>query len=557
MRSMRTRLSFLTALAFAAFSLPSGAASTQKQFTIDMGSLQTTSTATTLNATIWNLSSGNSTIKSLTITAPAGFTIAGAAPLAPITGTIGTSCNNQFPCATVTLNFMSGLNTSGSGPVSGTMALTVNIPSGQTCSQYQWTAAAYAGNSFSQPFTYLGPDQTMHAQPYTTFTTGCALKFSPSPSNTQTNTAIPVGVELVDSSNNQVQTWFMGPVTLTQTAGPSAALSITGPTYSSGVANFSVTGKALGSYTVQAASGTLTPINGAFTIYDGMLNCNPNPPFRFTDNNTNHVSDPSQSGYAAGSRGFWNKDGLACVPILYTFTNTILTDNTVHLAWDTSTQQLPAFTYTMTWKTEDVANPNNPTGNQDSSTYGWPVPKRPYVAWQASDGTVSTANFVPALTCMSPDLPAPYATLAADVGTADSQVSITVSTPQSVPSGYPTATLPTTASTSSSFPIVIGTERMKVIGVTAGPTSGQYTLTVVRGDDGLRSPAPHIAGVYVMSTPLPIDTDPSSSYYQKQVPMCVVEHGWTAAGIDPSNGIAQIRYWTTVFDIGDGFVTIR
>jgi hypothetical protein len=312
----------------------------------------------------------------------------------------------------------------------------------------------------------------------------------------------------------------------------------------------------LGDYVLTATSGSLTATSNKFTIYDGTLNCNPNPPFSFSDPAVT-VTDSTQSGYAEGNRGYWNKDGLACEPILYTFTNTILTDNTVHLAWDTSTQQLPAFTYTMTWKTEDVANPSN---SADSSTYGWPVPKRPYVAWQASDGTVSTANFVPALTCMSTDLPAPYAALDSATPITATQTSFTIDVPPTVPTSYPTATLPPPGDASTTppltpFPVVIGKERMQVVGVTAAG-GGQYTLTVVRGDGGT-TPAPHSSGAYVMSTPLPIDPDPSSPYHDTQVPMCVVNHGWMAAGIDPTNGIPQVRYFTTVYDIGDGFVTIR
>jgi hypothetical protein len=42
-----------------------------------------------------------------------------------------------------------------------------------------------------------------------------------------------------------------------------------------------------------------------------------------------------------------------------------------------------------------------------------------------------------------------------------------------------------------------------------------------------------------------------------QVPMCVVNHGWMAAGPNPVTGIPQVRYFTTVYDIGDGWVKIN
>jgi hypothetical protein len=37
----------------------------------------------------------------------------------------------------------------------------------------------------------------------------------------------------------------------------------------------------------------------------------------------------------------------------------------------------------------------------------------------------------------------------------------------------------------------------------------------------------------------------------------VINHGWMAAGSNPATGIPQVRYFTTVYDIGDGWVTIR
>jgi hypothetical protein len=112
--------------------------------------------------------------------------------------------------------------------------------------------------------------------------------------------------------------------------------------------------------------------------------------------------------------------------------------------------------------------------------------------------------------------------------------------------------LPTTVP----FPIVIGIERMNVTAVTPVST-GIYDLTVVRhhGVPASRAGA-HAPGSLVMSTPLPIDPYQGSANYQQQVNMCVVNHGWMAAGIHPVTGVPQIRYFTTVMDIGDGWVRV-
>ena len=54
------------------------------------------------------------------------------------------------------------------------------------------------------------------------------------------------------------------------------------------------------------------------------------------------------------SAAAYNKDGTTCVPVEYTFTNNILTNNSVDLKWNVATQPGAAFKYTMTWKPEYV-----------------------------------------------------------------------------------------------------------------------------------------------------------------------------------------------------------
>jgi hypothetical protein len=63
-----------------------------------------------------------------------------------------------------------------------------------------------------------------------------------------------------------------------------------------------------------------------------------------------------------------------------------------------------------------------------------------------------------------------------------------------------------------------------------------------------------------MSTPLPIipndaATFPSPYVVKKQANMCIAEHGFSSFAVD-ANGKSQALYFTTVIDIGDGWVRI-
>lgn len=517
-----------------------------------------------MTATFTNPSSNSASFGSLSLTAPSGFTIASATP----------------PSGTATVAAdRSSVSVAGiSVAPNSTFALTINVNLSCSAATGNWGSTVWTGSPVSTGTQVTFDSGSSSIQ--TSVTAGCSFKFLTQPSNAERNTAISpaIVVGLVDASNNVV-TSFTGQVTLSKKSGPGTVSGTLGPTAAvNGQATFNgVQADTPGNYILTATSGALTVDSNLFAIYYGKLYCNPTPPFTFNDPNVT-VTDPNASGYAAGSRGYWNKDGMNCVPILYTFTNTILnndaTKNTVHLAWDTSTQQHPAFTYSMTWQAEDVDNPSKPD-TQGPANYGWPVLRHPYVYWLPTDATVTTipAGAVPALACVSDDLPAPYAMLDADIGT--STTSIVVDVPPIKPTGFPASTLPAPGDSTASpptlapFPIVIDMERMKVTKLAAGPNANQYTLTVVRGD-GSTQPAAHVAfaaanqtaynttgQTYVMSTPLPIDSNPGSPNYNMQVPVCVVNHGWMAAGSNPVTGIPQVRWFTTVFDIGDAWVQVR
>jgi hypothetical protein len=281
---------------------------------------------------------------------------------------------------------------------------------------------------------------------------------------------------------------------------------------------------------------------------------------------------PDQPGYSAGSRGDYNKDGSTCVLVPYTFTNTILTApfDQVHLSWDTTVQPNASFIYTLNWRLRPVET--------TSPLTGWTVAPRPQVAW-LTDGS-GNPIFIPSLACVSPKLPAPYGTLAASIDANATQVTIT-GIKANPASQYAVPQPGAPAIPSLPFPIVIAntvggspstvTERLTAVSIasqspaTTPNYSGTYTITfnVTRGGvtEGMSAPAPHGAGYIAMSSPLPIipndaSTFPAPYVVNTQAHMCVAEHGFNSFTIG-SDGVTRLLYYTTVIDIGDGWVLGR
>jgi hypothetical protein len=254
---------------------------------------------------------------------------------------------------------------------------------------------------------------------------------------------------------------------------------------------------------------------------------------------------PDTPGYGATTRSFFNKDGTTngngCVPVPYSFTNALVPSNSLHTKW--LVQDTAVFTTTA----NSALRPLDPiTPPATTPTTGWTSASRPRVAWVESSPGVPDP--VPGLACLGTNpptnLPGPYGTLSAPIS--DSATTITI---VPVAGGVP---LPT----SGTFPLTIGRERMQAT------FSSTNTYTVARGQGGT-TPAGYTAGAPVMSTPLPIipnvapfNTFASSSPYAtgKHALMCVLEFGVQSGGIDPATGDALVFDFTTVIDIGDGWV---
>jgi len=541
MNGIRKLLLFATAMIVVAVA-PFANAGPTKKWSV-ASSAVTSFGPTSITLTVKNETpNGNSNINSLVIKLPTGIQVdtSQATPLS--SNWVGNLSFTSGSGGSISMSNMSPLKPQASFRITAAVIVTSSIACGQSVPWppgQAWTGSSFSGDTFQELST---PTTTIPANP--------ALAFTPAPSNVAIGDPVTVTITAMSCGGPAPDV----PITVTVKDGSGKAIgTVGGKTGNDGTLTVPIptgAGQIIatsGTYTIEAASlPTYQTISTMVGVFDGVLDCQPQPPFLFGSTS----GDPNQSGYAAGSRGFWNKDGMSCVPLLYSFENYILSGDPaladkVHLSWDLTSGQHPAFTYSVTWNAEDVDNPSNP-GSLGPSNYGFPVPLRVMVAFN----TTGTPNFVPALACLGSALPAPYGNLQQNIGASDTQIRVTVPpsplpTYGNPPVAYPTSTFPA----AGAFPIVIGTERMLVSAISG--TSSPYTLTVTRGN-GATPPAPHNVADYVMSTPLPVD--PGTNV---QVPMCIVNNGWMSAGANPVTGIPQVRWFTTVFDIGDGWVLGR
>jgi hypothetical protein len=597
MKIIKTLVTFGLSVLFAAFAVTSDAAT--KQFSISATSAGNLWTLTYKNGTQGG--GTNSNINSVTFVPPFHVSNVAVQPSLVTSNTVisPASCTTAAGCdpTTISISFINGIPPSGG---TGYVNMNGTVPnSAQSCSSgVTWSAQAFTGNA-------LGGTNFQPVTATTNSTVSCILQFLTQPANAQAGTNItsvansPAGaaVQVQALVGGAVATWFDNK-TITLTPSPAAPIGGNAVPTSSGIASFGSSATpaqaaltlsppdSTGIFTLTASapagSGFLPAVSDSFKIFAGVLNCGADIAPQFI--NPPPGIAPGQPGYAQGMRNQYNKDGVKeeCVPVLYSFTNTILTDDTVHLAWDTASQPNAAFMYQMNWRPRPVV-----------SATGWPVMPRPMVAWLNADGSDAsipgTPKLIPGLACLNGQLPTPYGTLGAQVNPGDATITVTGIKANSTAYGSPPAGAP--AVPALPFPVVIAntvngaqsttTERMTVTGIASmspasvNPTyTGTYTITfnVTRGGDvngGSNANATHAATYRVMSTPLPIIPDdaatfspPGSPYVVKtQAHMCIAEHGFDSFNmvVDPNTGLptAQITWFTTAFDIGDGWVGLR
>jgi hypothetical protein len=498
--------------------------------------------------------SGNSTINSFTITPPAGVTVSLANPASSDPATVTQDPNTGI----ISVNGFTGLKSGTQTPKAITIYVNATVANGVTCgASYQWTAQTWTGNAANGDQFGLVVGSPPTNQGLQTAT--CSLRYVPaaggnplraprdalvntpitSTDNNAAPTNLPVQVEAVTTGGTRVTT-FSGTVTLVATSGPAGSVTGNTAAASNGVAtfpNFSIGTEGIYQFKATSPGQTDSAPSAPFTIGDGVLNCGQDMPLANTNPNNlpefdgNGLPVPGWAG--AGKRGPFNKDGSPCVLVNYTFANTILTNNTVVLHWATDTQPGAAFTYTVNWKPEYVGAGGVPvrvTMVQWFDQFGNPVPATP----------------VPAHGCLSPDLPAPYGTLAGNIGAAD--LTITIDTTSGV------ATLPATP-----FPLSIANERLTAIALTG--TSGTLkTYTVTRGGTNGTTAAAHNVGDKTMSNPLPLDAN------GVQMRACIADEGYaivppgapdcpTSGPGAPAIPTACAVVTTTLHDLGDAFMT--
>jgi hypothetical protein len=143
--------------------------------------------------------------------------------------------------------------------------------------------------------------------------------------------------------------------------------------------------------TVSASpDGTYTPATtGSITVLEGTLDCNTALDPNLTNPGGGVQGTP---GYASGQR-LQNKDSSTCQLVNYSFDNTVLANDQIHLTWDTGAQPTAVFTYTVYFLPEFV----------DPAT-GYPK-RRLKVAWESDKYGVIGPVWVWANSCLSPANP--------------------------------------------------------------------------------------------------------------------------------------------------------
>jgi hypothetical protein len=533
MISMRKLFFVSIAIVLTAFALP---ASAQKTFIIAPPSSLPVGTQT-IQVTFTN--TGNSNFNSLELDATSSNLTFNPSPAPSLSSGFSGQVSILSPTQLQFVKLSPGVKKS----ITVSVSVTTTSTGSASCAPANatWSAQAWEGSPSnpSQTFALTPPS------PYvTTVNPGCTMTFSTEPVGSALSDGLlgsatkPVTVQVSPASlfsNKSITLSFAsgpagGSLTSQNSNTPYGPVAING-----GFASFPglVLNGSAGTYTLGASTGvtgdptaTSTPI--AITAGAGPLNCND----AFDSGGT-----PGTPGYVSGTRGVYNKDGVTgpnCVRVPYSLVPPSSTNNSNGFQWDTLSQPYATFAYTVNWFPLGI----------DSD--GWTA-DQPLVAWESGLYGVTGPDYVPGLACLSPNLPAPYATLVAD-----NVATITVDTT--------TGAIPLPA---GSFPIVINTERMQA--TVASGTGNAVVLNVTRGQGGTIQAA-HSSGALVMSTPLPIDpnamiTDTASPlngksnpYYLKQAHVCIAAHAWSSGAPDSMGN--TIYYVTTVIDIGDSQVKL-
>ncbi len=226
-------------------------------------------------------------------------------------------------------------------------------------------------------------------------------------------------------------------------------------------------------------------------------------------------SNPAVMGY----RGVYDKDGVcgASDTTPYYVTNELNSAAQIlHFRWPNQAPADPGFFAAFKYTIAGISAASNPQ-----------------VSWLPTTGS---PEFITAPACLSNNLPAPYASLNADLTSNANKLKVTLS--QGVTYAPLVASLP--------FPIVLGVERLQVTAINT--SSGQWTVD--RGTGGTNR-SQHFAGDLVMSTPLPIL--PGTDLFGAPLPSVNGTANYTN-GKHAQMCIFQDSGVLWFIDIGDGYI---
>ncbi|MBK6805015.1 MAG: hypothetical protein IPG84_09250 [Betaproteobacteria bacterium] len=337
MNIMRKAMSFVMAMAVAAFALPGMAAGPAKQFSINVtkGAVVAPGISEFWLEIRNETPNGNSTINSMKVTLPGSLTIKNSPPTylaastSPASGQVAApegaaeiAISNMYPLKpqqTLTLKFWANTNTAA------------------TCTGLHWSAQAWTGSSFNgDTFTQLTPAQVLAA--------------TNPPRTIVSSTAIATDAALKFGSITSVVVGEAFSVTVNQT---SACASITLPPVS----------------VTAAATGYASAVM-ELTVFDGTLGCvstpfnaikllNPTDPTFNSGNSFDQFAAAAEglSGYLFGARGPTDsKSDSGCTLINYSVTNRINTTSSQDPVGNT----VPAGYYSFTFDSGDPDDPKSP-----------------------------------------------------------------------------------------------------------------------------------------------------------------------------------------------------
>ena len=372
MNIMRKAMSFVMAMAVAAFALPGMAAGPAKQFSINVtkGAVVAPGISEFWLEIRNETPNGNSTINSMKVTLPGSLTIKNSPPTylaastSPASGQVAApegaaeiAISNMYPLKpqqTLTLKFWANTNTAA------------------TCTGLHWSAQAWTGSSFNgDTFTQLTPAQVLAATnpprtivSSTAIATDAALKFG-----SITSVVVGEAFSVTVNQTSACASITLPPVSVTLSGTP----DFTRGTETTSGGSHTFTDNAFGSTGPATLTASATGYASAvmeLTVFDGTLGCvstpfnaikllNPTDPTFNSGNSFDQFAAAAEglSGYLFGARGPTDsKSDSGCTLINYSVTNRINTTSSQDPVGNT----VPAGYYSFTFDSGDPDDPKSP-----------------------------------------------------------------------------------------------------------------------------------------------------------------------------------------------------